>query len=553
MKYFFTSKIFQLITLLLFAGVIYLYKLETIPPGLYVDEAVVGYNAYSILKTGNDEYGMTMPAAFRFFGSYTPPLQVYLLVPILAIFDLSIFSTRLISVALGMSAVIIFFIYLIKLNLYKSKLTPFVGTFIFIITPWTLFYSRVGYEIILGLAFFSLGTLFTYLALNRIFYIIPALTTLSLTAYTSHSQKYLIPLYILIFLFIFRKDLFKRENKKYVLIGLVLATLIQIPNLTYLLSPAFLVKSDLFYVQPIIKTASTLYSLIPQPISFLIAGLREFLSQYTTYFSPSSLFLTSDPDPQRSIPELSVFYPWMIIPYFLGLCILVKKRRETSARFLMVLLLLTPIPAALTGDPFSTQRSISILLPLMLVIVLGIDNIINLLKARYAFILFISLATISLLLIWRSYFVLLPLERAQTWNYGFQEIAQYINDNPDHNYIIDQYRIKPAYIELAFFLKYPPYAFQQQVDAKIKANYYSETKWDFRYKFGNISTKLVDLNTDLCAGNILIGDEATISLADVKFHNLKEVLRIRDPYDRTVFIGYLVQNSSSCNKTLFLY
>jgi hypothetical protein len=43
-------------------------KVSSNPPNLYVDEVANGYNAYSILKTGRDEYGKKFPLSFRSFG-----------------------------------------------------------------------------------------------------------------------------------------------------------------------------------------------------------------------------------------------------------------------------------------------------------------------------------------------------------------------------------------------------------------------------------------------------------------------------------------------------
>src|SRR3989344_1830000 len=74
------------------------YKLSEIPNGIYLDEATTGYNAYSILKTGKDEYGKEFPLAFRFFGSYSPPLYTYLTVIPVSIFGLNEFSVRIVSV-----------------------------------------------------------------------------------------------------------------------------------------------------------------------------------------------------------------------------------------------------------------------------------------------------------------------------------------------------------------------------------------------------------------------------------------------------------------------
>ena len=72
--------------------------LGDIPTGPYWDEAAIGYNAYSILETGRDEYGIPYPISFRSFNDYKPPLYIYLTVPAVALFGLNIWSVRLISV-----------------------------------------------------------------------------------------------------------------------------------------------------------------------------------------------------------------------------------------------------------------------------------------------------------------------------------------------------------------------------------------------------------------------------------------------------------------------
>ena len=44
-------------------------QLGQIPLGLNKDETAIGYNAYSILKTGRDEYGNYMPLYFKSFNA----------------------------------------------------------------------------------------------------------------------------------------------------------------------------------------------------------------------------------------------------------------------------------------------------------------------------------------------------------------------------------------------------------------------------------------------------------------------------------------------------
>ena len=42
-------------------------ELGATPSGFYVDEAAIGYNAFSLLKTGRDEFGMLLPSLLRSF------------------------------------------------------------------------------------------------------------------------------------------------------------------------------------------------------------------------------------------------------------------------------------------------------------------------------------------------------------------------------------------------------------------------------------------------------------------------------------------------------
>src|SRR3989344_6943662 len=74
-----------LVILLVF--ILRFYHLNLTPPSLYWDEASLGYNAYSILKTTRDEHGKFLPLTnFEAFGDYKPPGYIYAAVPSIAIF-----------------------------------------------------------------------------------------------------------------------------------------------------------------------------------------------------------------------------------------------------------------------------------------------------------------------------------------------------------------------------------------------------------------------------------------------------------------------------------
>ena len=181
---FFKSKICIEVVLILlviiFAAYLRFIRLSEIPNGLYVDEALVGYNAYSILKTGRDEYGKLFPILFRFFGSYSPPLYVYLSTIAINFFDLNIFSVRLVSSLSGIAAVLIIYLFSKSLKITKTLSFPLIAALVLSISPGAIFYSRLGYEVNLASTIYLLGIYLLWLGLQNSKFLIFALPTLVL-------------------------------------------------------------------------------------------------------------------------------------------------------------------------------------------------------------------------------------------------------------------------------------------------------------------------------------------------------------------------------------
>ncbi len=101
-----------LLVILLLAAVLRLWNLGSIPPHLTPDEAALGYNAYSILKTKRDEYGAFLPLSFRMLDDYRPPLYTYLASLGIGIFGLNEFGVRFPSALAGVLMVLVFYIIL---------------------------------------------------------------------------------------------------------------------------------------------------------------------------------------------------------------------------------------------------------------------------------------------------------------------------------------------------------------------------------------------------------------------------------------------------------
>ena len=81
---------------------------DSFPVGFHIDEASLGYNGYSMLKTGKDEHGNRFPLYIDMFGDNRP------LVPLSydysdCFFGLNEFATRLPGAVFGTLTVVAFY------------------------------------------------------------------------------------------------------------------------------------------------------------------------------------------------------------------------------------------------------------------------------------------------------------------------------------------------------------------------------------------------------------------------------------------------------------
>ncbi len=76
-------------------------RLDSVPPSVSVDEASIGFNAYSVLKTGLDEYGSFPLISQRGYDDWRRSTYLFLVIPFIKMFGLNAVSIRLPSVILS--------------------------------------------------------------------------------------------------------------------------------------------------------------------------------------------------------------------------------------------------------------------------------------------------------------------------------------------------------------------------------------------------------------------------------------------------------------------
>src|SRR4030042_6462040 len=99
-----------LLLIILLAAFMRLWNIDKVPVSLFGDELDVGYQAYSILKTGRDYSGNFMPLHFQSLAEWRTPLYLYSAVPTVAVFGISPLGVRLPAMIFGVLGIYVFYL-----------------------------------------------------------------------------------------------------------------------------------------------------------------------------------------------------------------------------------------------------------------------------------------------------------------------------------------------------------------------------------------------------------------------------------------------------------
>ncbi len=419
------KKKYILFSLILFlGGFLRFYHLDKNPSGFFADEASVGYNAYSLLKTGHDEHGKFLPIFFEAFGEYKNPVLIYSLIPSIALFGLSEFSTRFVPAVYGALTIVLFF-FLTK-KLFNSRVA-LISSFFLAISPWHIHLSRISLEGLAPFIFFL--TLSFYLFLvgqknSRI--LILSFLFWGITLYTYFPSRLFTPLLLSSSILIYPKP---RRNQKLLIFCLLIFGFTALPLVFHLHSGEGLARwnqvsifaDNLTIKQTFLKTAW----------SYLDHFSLKFLFELGDSGFPNQ-FIT-----RHSIIGLGQLY-WFQLPLLLvGIFYLFRGGLKKEANILLIWLLLYPLGSIFTKAPGpQATRSFAGVVPFQIITALGLWQILEFInnnipkKAHYIYpvsklliFLTISLSFIHFLFRFNEY----PLRSSNYWGwqYGPKEIINY--------------------------------------------------------------------------------------------------------------------------------
>lgn len=513
-----------IIIVILIAAGLRLIALDQFPAGFNADEASIGYNAYSLLQTGKDEYGTPWPLTFKSFGDYKPGLYFYFIMPAVAIFGLNEWVVRLPSALFGIATVIL--IYFLSKEIFANRLVGILSAILLAISPWHIHFSRGGWETNVATFFITLGVFLFIKSVENGKFLGWSILSFLASMYTYQSPRLIVPILLIILFLIYRKSLISRlriiEIKK-LIVWMVLLVVLSGPLFMEFISGSGAARfSGLSFLsdQGPASRVNELRGEHENPnkpdVVFIHNKLTEygpiFLGHYLDHFRPDFLFINGDPIFRNKVPETGQFYLIESLFLITGLIFLIKSK-IIHKKLLFAWIFVAPLASSMTYQTPHALRALNLVVPLTLVMGFGLFGILGRL-GRFGLSGRLGIFVISLILIFEfthyleSYLVHYPKRYPLAWEYGFSEMVEKLGkyENSYENIVITD-RYDQPYILVLFYEKYDPKKYQPQANLspRDKFNFGTIRAFD-KYQFRSIDPKEVGKNEQ----TLFIGTDSEI-------------------------------------------
>lgn len=467
------------------------YHVDTNPPGLYIDEVSIGYNAYKVLTTGKDEHGEQYPLFFKSFGDYKMPIYIYTVSASMAVFGKNEFAIRFPAIASGTLSVIVLYFFLKELffpdkKKYSAtyvKHIPLLSSLLLAISSWHIQFSRGGFEVTLAVFLFLLAswliTLFwktqklAFLWSSYFFYV--------LAMYSYHVFRIITPIVVIVLsIIIYRKFLKQRRG---LLLSVVLFFLIALPLILF----SFSSYGSERFSQTSSFAEYKADSLVEKIKTYPIVYIRNYLS----FFSFDFLFTFGDGIGRHQMPGFGLLYRWQLPFLLIGIFFLLKQKKSLLRKVVFWLLLLSPVAASVARPSPHSLRVLLMVIPLTIFIAFGIISVFEKRKILFKFtlmaVLFIAIFEFSMYL--HHYYAHYPRVNIKDWDGGYKQIIQEVTayevryktivvdanfDLPYTYFLFYNENLKPYYVSISWVKP------REWDDRKILyvRRYYGENKTD---------------------------------------------------------------------------
>lgn len=490
---------YLLLIILLIASILRLISLESIPIGFNDDEAAFGYNAYSIINTARDEWGVLLPfPVFESFGDWKLVGYLYLTAASQLIFGASEFATRLPSAIGGILAV--FTTYLLTKKLFDEKIA-LVSALLLAISPWHIVASRNAFESDLLIPLITLAIYFFVKGLKTPKHLYVSAVIFGVSFYIYRSSWLFIPSFLLLVGYLYRDNL--KKAKKDIFKAALVLFIISLPLIPTVLSfqgqSRFFQESIIFGVQSsgivdnVNQRRGVCQESLPKSICPLIYNkynsyLKNYVGNYFSNLSPETYYVNVVPGGYQAFSIRSLFYLFELPLLIVGLLLLVLKRHH-SLKILIPWILLVPLGPSITG--VGNPGRLNILMPAPQILsaygFITAMYLISSVRIRIA-----TAATVSLIVglstarLITDMFYFYPQISGQSQRYGYKQLFEYL-EKERNNYTVVAVSRKTddakQYIHYLFFAKIDPREFHSEDSTR---KYRGDDKWRVVERINNV-------------------------------------------------------------------
>ena len=406
---FLLAAVFAVATLLRVVGI------TSYPVGFTQDEAGLGYESYSLLMTGKDQWGKSWPLILRSFGDFKLPAYSYLAIPSVYLFGLNELGVRLPAAIMGSLAVLATFLMVLALG--KRKDLALLSALFLATSPWHISLSRGAFEANLSSLFLPLAIWSFIKGVDKPKWMLLSVLFFGINLFTYHSARYVSPLIFLALTLNFRKEIreqlgtgsIKTLIKKFKLATVAALLIIGLVSQS-MFAGAAKRGLDITIFNPTDhwkQLADTRYEAILSGVSENLARLyynkplyifKTFTNNYLSYFSPSFLFVQGVSEwGYGMVSGRGVLYLFEIVLILVSLVSYFKNHGFNKMKFILIWILVAPLPAALTkGSGMSGTRAAVMMPAIEVISAWGAIYMFERIKAKYP--AYISKVFVGLLL-----------------------------------------------------------------------------------------------------------------------------------------------------------
>ncbi len=477
-------KYYILLLLIVFlAGFLRIYRLESYPVGFHIDEASLGYNGYSMLKTGKDEHGNRFPLYIDMFGDNRPSGYHYLTIAPIAIFGLNEFATRLPGAVFGTLTVVAF--YLFVLVLFKDKKLALLCSFLMAISPWHIVSSRASAESVVALFFIVAGftSIVRSLEHHDIRLLIFGFISLMSSFFFYHTPRVFVPV-LLLFMFVLLVKMGKGYSSQFKFTAIF--CFISLALTSFLLVFVINGGTGRFKQVSIFGSPETRLVMeeefredgtkgVPPFIARIfhnkvINYSLTFISNYTDYFTGKFLFLEGGKPPWYQIPRMGLIYlielPFIIIGF-----VYLFSQTNLFLKFPLVWLFVAPLVASITTDDIPNIQRAMVMFPMVEILAgYGFMKVITAIsgnRKKIAIFLAALLMLYNFAYFLHQYFIHAASHVTIYRFNGFKEMVQTVQKEYDaYDTIIITKTAGGIYPHVLFYTKYDPALYQKEGSPK---------------------------------------------------------------------------------------